>query len=99
MQKNKGEKSMEKTVKEIFKEGKAINLMTPVGYIYLNADQVKKVMSDEKKVIMNAGARGTEMLISTDYLFSCVVVEGGYNPANDTNEYLVDNITESLTDV
>ena len=39
MQKNKGEKSMEKTVKEIFEEGKAINLMTPVGYIYLNADK------------------------------------------------------------
>lgn len=29
---------MKKTVKEIFEEGKAINLMTPVGYIYLNAD-------------------------------------------------------------
>lgn len=51
---------MKKTVKEIFEEGKAINLMTPVGYIYLNADQVKKVMSGEKKVIMNAGVRGTE---------------------------------------
>lgn len=99
MQKNKGEKSMEKTVKEIFEEGKAINLMTPVGYIYLNADQVKKVMSGEKKVIMNAGVRGTEMLISTDYLFSCIAVKGGYNPANDTNEYLVDNIAESLAAV
>ena len=56
-------------------------------------------MSGEKKVIMNAGVRGTEMLISTDYLFPCVAIEGGYNPDNDTNEYLVDNITESLTDV
>lgn len=90
---------MKKTVKEIFEEGKAIDLMTPVGYIYLNADQVKKVMSGEKKVIMNAGVQGTEMLISTDYLFSCVAVEGGYNPANDTNEYLVDNIAESLAAV
>lgn len=99
MQKNKGEKSMKKTVKEIFEEGKAIDLMTPVGYIYLNADQVKKVMSGEKKVIMNAGVRGTEMLISTDRLFSCIAVEGGYNLANDTNEYLVDNIAGSLAAV
>ena len=90
---------MKKTVKEIFEEGKAINLMTPVGYIYLNADQVKKLCLVRKKVIMNAGVRGTEMLISTDYLFPCVAIEGGYNPDNDTNEYLVDNIAESLTDV
>lgn len=90
---------MKKTVKEIFKEGKAIDLMTPIGYIYLNADQVKKVMSGEKKVIINASVRRTEMLISADYLFSCVTVEGGYNPANDTNEYLVDNIAESLAAV
>lgn len=40
---------MKKTVKEIFEEGKAIDLMTPVGYIYLNADQVKKLCLARKK--------------------------------------------------
>lgn len=32
-----------KTVKDLLKEGKAINLMTPGGFVYLSADQVEMI--------------------------------------------------------
>ena len=33
-----------KTVKDLLKEGKAIDLMTPGGFVYLSADQVDMPM-------------------------------------------------------
>lgn len=82
---------MKKTVKEIFDEGRAVNLMTPMGYVFLSAEQVKDVINGKAKEIpANAGVRDCRMHIPVEHLLECVIVKGGYNESNQTNEYLVE---------
>lgn len=89
-----------KIVKEIFEDGKAVNLMTPAGFVYLTAQQVKDVLDCKaKEITINAGFRGCDMRIPPERLLECVAIRGGYNAENDTNEYLVDYPEQSKSDV
>ena len=79
-----------KTVKDLVKEGKAINLMTPGGFVYLPADQVEKISrGDITEISSNSGFRGSDMPMDVSELLGYELVCGGYNEKTDANEYLV----------
>ncbi len=81
-----------RTVKDLMKEGKAINLMTPAGFVYLTSEQVKAISSGQNQIVnTNPGCSGFDMGISVDELLSYELCNGGYNAERDTNEYLVQN--------
>lgn len=47
-------------LEEIMKMGKAVELMTPGGFVHLSAEQVKNI-SNIKEINANAGCRGYNM--------------------------------------
>lgn len=54
-------------LEEIMKMGKAVELMTPGGFVHLSAEQVKNI-SNIKEINANAGCRGYNMpLMSMNY--------------------------------
>lgn len=79
------------TVGEIIKNEKAVELMTPRGFIHLSAKQAKNILAGNiKEINANAGCRGYNMPMDVDELLSFKIVRGGYNPDTDTNEFLVE---------
>lgn len=79
-----------KTVKDLVKEGKAINLMTPGGFVYLSADQVEMISrGDITEINSNSGFRGSDMPMDISELLGYELVRGSYNEKTDVNEYLV----------
>ena len=87
--------SIQKTVKNLLEEGKAVDLMTPAGFVYLNAEQVHAIISGEcHEINTNPGCSGSDMHMPVDELLGYILVRGGYNAKRDTNEYLVDYVHE-----
>lgn len=82
---------MKITVKELMEEKKAVDLMTPGGFVYLTAEQVNNILEEKiTEINSNAGVRGCNMPMDIEELLSYKIVRGGYNPETDANEYLVE---------
>lgn len=82
---------MKITVKEIMEEKKAVDLMTPGGFVFLTAGQVNNILEGKiTKINSNAGVRGCSMPMDIEELLSYEIVRGGYNPETDATEYFVE---------